>query len=157
VKFHVESKAETQLISEDIVYKRVTSSPLPLSCLAWKIVVEDNDGYYSGIYYGFWKSKISFSHIPKNKQLRAEFQKYNDFRTLERFSNNWYNLIPQENGEIVFADLRFTSLDQTNSALSFPLRITGDSLEVRRTHPNRHVNYRNIVDLLEKISGKQSP
>jgi inner membrane protein len=154
-KVNVEFNAKIQFFDEDIRHSRLTASPLPLSILAWKVVVENNDGYYSGVYYGFWKRRIIFTYLPKNKQLREDLLKYDDFRTLERFTNGWYNLVPQENGEIIFNDLRFGSLDREKSALSLPLHLTGNSLTIGRSHINRQVNYRNITDFFKNLFAKQ--
>jgi inner membrane protein len=149
-KLMVENAAKTQLVENGIYPKRLISSPLPLSNLAWKVVAENGDGYCVGIYYGFWKDKAGFEYLPKNQHLEEDFVKYADFQKLKRFTKDWY-VIEQTNGETFLHDLRFSSLNPKESALYFPLYIENNSLKTGRTYLNRHISFKNINECYKRL------
>lgn len=150
-KLRIEITAKIQLIEQDVNHKRLLSTPLPLSSLAWKIVAEDENGFYTGIYYGFWKKKTSFDYIPKDKHLEEHFEKYGNFQILKRFTKGWYILDRRADGEIVMNDLRFSSLDRNKNVISFPLRINGNSLETGRAQPKRHLTFKNAKEYCKQL------
>jgi inner membrane protein len=152
-KLSVESTVEMQCIRHDIPAIRIISSPLPLSNIAWKTVVETDDGYHVGTCYGFWKDWIPVEYIPKNKQLENDLSAYDNFRKLKRFTKNCCSL-EQKDRQIFLTDLRFTSLEPGQSALCFPLRLREDSLEIERTLLNRRITLKNIVEHCKRITGK---
>jgi inner membrane protein len=151
-KLSVEITTERQCIKQDIRMIRIISSPLPLSNLAWKTVVETEDGYHVGIYYGFWKDCTSFEYFPENQQLENDLNTYDNFKKLKQFTKNCYSL-EQKDGQIYLTDLRFTSLEPAGqSALRFPLHIRENSLEIERTLLNRHISFKNIKELCYQIT-----
>jgi hypothetical protein len=149
----MELTAEMQCIKQDIKVTRIISSPLPLSNLAWKIIVETDDGYCVGTYYGFWKNETVFDYIPTNKQLEGSLNKYDNFRKLKQFTKNCY-AFEQNDGQIFLSDLRFASLKDGQSALRFPLHVRENSLEIGRTAPNRHISFGNFIKLCQRIVNK---
>jgi inner membrane protein len=86
----IETTAKIQCVKNDIRTERISSSPLPLSNLAWKIVIDSGDGYYTGVYYGCWKERANFEYIPKDKDLEKQFENYDNFKKLQRFTKGWY-------------------------------------------------------------------
>jgi inner membrane protein len=155
LKLSVEITAEIQCIKQDIRMTRIMSSPLPLSNIAWKTVVETEDGYYVGTYYGFWKSWTSFEYISRNAQLEDDLNVYDNFKKLKQFTKNCYSL-DQKDGQMFLTDLRFTSLEPAGqSALRFPLHIRENSLEIERTLLNRHISFKNIKEFCCRMSSKQ--
>jgi inner membrane protein len=142
--------AEIQCIKQDIAATRVISSPLPLSNLAWRVVVETDDGHYVGTYYGLWKSETLFDYIPNNKQLEDDLNKYDNFKKLKQFTKNYYAL-EQDEGQIFLTDLRFSSLKHGQSAIRFPLYVHDNSLEIGRTAPNRHISFENFKEFCKRI------
>jgi inner membrane protein len=145
-KVSAEITAEIQCIKQDIPVTRIVSSPLPLSNLAWKTVIENKDGYHVGTYYGFWKNWTTFKYIPKNIQLENRLNNYANFKKLKQFTENCYSL-EQEDEQLFMTDLRFTSLEPSGqSALRFPLHIRENSLEIKRTLLNRQVSVKNIKE-----------
>jgi inner membrane protein len=152
VKLNTEINAKAQFIKQNISPVEVLfSSPLPLSSLAWKIIVEYDEGYYIGIYYGFWKSKTIFKYVPKNEHLEEDFINYDNFRKLQRFTKNCYTL-EQIDGQVFMNDLRFSSLEEGKSALSFPLHFRENSLEIGRTLLNRHITFKNIREHWQRLT-----
>jgi inner membrane protein len=154
-KIMVEITAKIQLAEEDIHPVRLISSPLPLSNLAWKIVAESDEGYHVGVYYGFWKNKADFEYLPKNKYPEQNFEKYDNFRNLKRFTKDWC-LLDQIDGNFVLYDLRFSSLNQEENALSFPLRIKENSLEIGRAYLNRHVTFKNMKEHYKRLTSNST-
>jgi hypothetical protein len=147
----MENTAKIQFIEQDINPTRLLSTPLPLSSLAWKIVAEDESGFYTGIYYGFWKKKTYFAYIPKNKYLEEHFEKYSNFQILKRFTKGWYILDRNADGETVMNDLRFSSLERDKSVISFPLRINENSLDIGRAQPKRHITFKNAKEYCKQL------
>jgi inner membrane protein len=154
-KISVENTAEKQCVKQGIHATRIISSPLPLSNLAWKVVVKTAGGYYAGTYYGFWKTWTVFQYIPENALLENELIAYDNFRKLKQFTKNCYAL-EQKDGQIFMTDLRFTSLETQTSALCFPLIIRENSLEIGRTVLNRRISFDNIKELCEKLKSKSN-
>jgi inner membrane protein len=150
-KIMVESKARIQLAEKNIYPNRLISSPLPLSNLAWKIIAESHDSFYTGVYYGFWKDKAEFDYLPKYKDEAEFFEKYDNFRKLKRFTKGWCLLDRTEKGDFVLYDLRFSSLKHDENALCFPLHITDNSLEIGRTYLNRHIAFKNIKEHCRRL------
>ncbi|MDR1340900.1 MAG: metal-dependent hydrolase [Prevotellaceae bacterium] len=153
VKFTVETTAEIQCIRDDISPKRILSSPLPLSNLAWKVVIDSGEGYYAGVYYGFWKKRTKFDYIPKNESLEKRFEAYDSFRKLKRFTKDWY-VFDETDGKVTLYDLRFSSLNREKYVIGFPLEIKENSLKIERTSLNRHVTFRNIKDFCRQLTAK---
>jgi inner membrane protein len=151
-KVSVETTAGMQCLKQNIRMTRIVSSPLPLSNLAWKTVVETGNGYYAGTYYGFWKDWTDFEYIPKNIQLENRLNCYANFKKLKQFTKNCYSL-EQQDEQVFLTDLRFTSLEPSGqSALRFPLYIRENSLEIKRTLLNRHVSFKNTKELCRQIT-----
>jgi inner membrane protein len=150
-KLMVETKAKIQFIKENIYSEHLISSPLPLSNLAWKIVAKNDEGYYTGVYYGFWKDRADFDYLPENKELNDVFETYDNFRILKRFTKDWY-LLDQTDGKYVMYDLRFSSLKQGENALCFPLHIKENSLVTGRTFLNRHITVKNIIEHCRRLN-----
>jgi inner membrane protein len=149
-KLSMEFTAEIQCAKQDIAAIRIVSSPLPLSNLAWRVVVEIDNGHYIGTYYGFWESEALFGYIPHNKWWENELNKYDNFSTLKQFTQNCY-AIEQNDGQIFLTDLRFSSLKHGQSALRFPLYVNDNSLEIGRTAPNRHISFENFKEFCKRI------
>ncbi|MDR1170079.1 MAG: metal-dependent hydrolase [Prevotellaceae bacterium] len=150
VKINVETSAKIQFVMTDVNPVRVISSPLPLSTLAWKIVAETDTEYHTGIFYGFWKERATFTVIPKNRLLEKEFEKYDNFQTLKQFTKNCY-VIRYTDGQTTLCDLRFSSLSPECDALCFPLHIRENTLEIGRASLNRHVTFKNIRDHYKRL------
>lgn len=151
IKLTVETAAKIQLVQQNIYPARMISSPLPLSNLAWKIVAESDEGYYTGTYYGFWKDRLDVDYLPKDKHLDKDLEKYDNFRQLKRFTKNWY-ILDRTDGNILMYDLRFTSLKEDENALSFPLYIKENSLETGRTYLNRHISLKNLKEHCRRLT-----
>jgi inner membrane protein len=149
----VEITAKIQCVENDIRTVRISSSPLPLSNLAWKIVIDSDEGYYTGVYYGFWKEKAKFDYIPKDKYLETKFEQFDNFRKLQRFTKGWY-VFEQTDGKVILHDLRFSSLNQRKYVLGFPLNVKDNSLEIGHTSLNRHVTFKNIKDYYRQLRTK---
>ncbi|MDR1130150.1 MAG: metal-dependent hydrolase [Prevotellaceae bacterium] len=149
-KITVETTAEIQCIRENICTKRILSSPLPLSNLAWKVVIDSGEGYYTGTYYGFWKKRTNFNYIPKNEYLGKAFEDYDSFKKLKRFTKGWY-VFEQTDGKVCLYDLRFSSLSREKYVVGFPLEIKGNSLKIGRTSLNRHITFKNIKDYYRQL------
>jgi inner membrane protein len=154
VKLNTEINAQTQFLKQNIYPVQASASPLPLSSLAWQVIVEYDEGYYIGVYYGFWKSKTVFKYVSKNEHLEQDFINYDSFRKLQRFSKNRYTL-EQIDGQVFMNDLRFTSLEEGKSALSIPLHVNENSPKIGRTLLNRRITFKNIKEHWRQLLSNQ--
>ncbi|MDR2287305.1 MAG: metal-dependent hydrolase, partial [Prevotellaceae bacterium] len=152
IKMEVEYKGEIQLINQHIFPDRVITSPLPLSPLAWKVVAETEEGYYTGVFYGFWKEQTKYTYMPKNKFLESKYLFNPKYRQLKQFTQGWY-LLEQIDGQVYMYDLRFTTLDPGKYALNFKLHLDENyNLTAERTSPNRHITFKNTVELFKRLA-----
>lgn len=154
-KLETEARAKEQLAEMGITPNRVISTPLPLSNFAWKVVAEGDEGYYSGVYYDFWRNKINFDYLPKNSSLEEQFESYDNFQILKRFTKGWYVLTQNSNNEIVLNDLRFSSLDPEKGVLQFVLHDDGDILDIERTAPKRHITPQNTREYYKQVFSRK--
>jgi inner membrane protein len=151
VKMNIEVAADKQLSQKDIFLTRIISSPLPLSIFAWKVVAETHDGYYAGELYGFWKNdQINFTYIQRKKELEIRYAHYDSFQKLKQFTKNWY-VVEQIDGQTVMHDLRFSTLEPKKNAISFPLHLKENSLEIGHASLNRRISFKNIKELCDKL------
>jgi inner membrane protein len=148
----VEASAKAQFAENGVHYKRILSSPLPLSNLAWKVVAKCDNGYYTGVYYGFWKKNTEFEYIPKNKYLEERFEDYDNFKKLRRFTKDWY-VLDESGGKVMLYDLRFSSLNQEKHVIGFPMEISDHSLKIGQTGLNRHITFENIKVCWQRLVG----
>ena len=159
-KNSVEKLAVRSLAEQDISYKRILSSPLPLSNFAWTIIAEDSAGYWTGIYYNVAKNDINFENILKEYDLAKPFEGMKDFKRLQTFTKGWYILRPnidKHSGETIsLYDLRFSAITSTATksepfAFRFDMRREGDKIKVGRTRPKRRVNFMNTRNYYKKL------
>jgi inner membrane protein len=151
IKIEIEYKGEVQLIKQYIFPTRVITSPLPLSPLAWKVVTETEEGYCTGIFYGFWKKQTKYTFIPKNELLEMKYLFNPKYRQLKQFTQGWC-LLEQIDGQVYMHDLRFSTLDPEKHALSFKLHLDeNDNLTAKRTPLNRHITFKNTGTLFKRL------
>jgi inner membrane protein len=149
-----ETTAKIQCVETNIRIERISSSPLPLSNLAWKIVIDSGEGYYTGVYYGIRKKKADFDYLPKDEYWEKKLEGYDNFNKLKRFTKGWY-VFEQTDGKLTLYDLRFGSLGQKKYALGIPLNVNENSLEIGRASLNRHITFKNMKDYCRRLTDRQ--
>lgn len=134
------------------------TAPTPLNTILWYCVAQGPDGCWLG-YYSLLdrQPQIKFSFLPRNQQLVADARDDATLQRLIRFSNGYYSLHRQD-GEVVFAVLKFGTLDlggdDRHPAFSFALKPGPDGHLTARRLASYKVNWGlTIHNLLVRLRG----
>ncbi|MEO1513526.1 MAG: metal-dependent hydrolase [Bacteroidota bacterium] len=108
-KFKVNAAFEKTLANKQIDYQRYMTSPTIFNNLLWHCIAEGDSVYYQGLYSVLDKrpdiDKIRI--VPKNRYFLKGHATDEDIKTLEWFSNGYYNVIKRPDGKLQFNDLRY--------------------------------------------------
>ncbi len=108
VKITINTTVEENLASNKISAQEYVTTPTPLNCFLWYIMVKDSTGFYLGYHSVFDKTeKIDFHFYPQNQAMLAPFLKDKGVDKLVRFSEGYYCLTADDSAQIDFHDLRF--------------------------------------------------
>ena len=158
-KVHVNNTARHQIAMQNIDAERILTAPLPLSNLAWLVVVEEAGGFRSGIYYRPRKNEIRFEFIPGNESVIESYRNISDFVKIERFTKNWFVADSTGPDNLTIYDLRFGSLSDEETdryVIKFEVERYGDAIKVKRTRPKRYITLKNAKDYYKQIFSKQT-
>ena len=108
VKVTIDRDVEKNLAESKIPYKEYVTTPTPLNCFLWYVMVKDTTGFHLGYHSVFDKTeKIDFHYYPQNNALLAPYIRDEGVQKLVRFSEGYYCLTVQDTSQIDFHDLRF--------------------------------------------------
>lgn len=151
----ITARAIEQLKIQNINFKRIITTPAPLSNFIWAIVAENEKGYNIGYVSNFDNSyEIKFRYISRNDSLLGHFIESNEVKNLIRFSKGFYNVEKDSLGHLWMHDLRYAGLDFENEksfVFTFGITETQGRVKITRSHPNRSINFKTIKRYLEKI------
>lgn len=154
-KAHVESIAKEQLAEQNISHKRLLTTPVPLTNLLWLVVAENETGFNVGYYGNFKKvDDINFRFIAKNSELLSTIAPAKEINELVRFTKGYFKVEKKPDGSLFLYDLRYASLDiESKEAYVFTFKIneTANGIEISRSHPNRSINTRNLMNYFGQI------
>jgi len=145
-KLYINKVFETSFKKEKVNFQRFSSQPTILNNILWYGIAETKDDYKIAFYSLLDKSSYADSIIslPKNHHLLNMNEP--DLKTLNWFSNGYYNLsVIDSSKNIRYNDLRYPLLDAKNknsSVFSFELEKNGSRWE----------NHRYIDDSFKKAS-----
>ena len=108
-KYTANKHFQSALEASGVSYERFESRPAPLNIILWGVTAETADGYYTGYYSLFDRTReITFHYFPKNHQLLENYSASHRISVLKGMSDGWYTVeaLPEREG-IVFNDLRF--------------------------------------------------
>ncbi len=96
------------LKKQGIEYNQYITYPTIFNSILWQTTVETDSFFYYG-YYSLWDkdNKMDFVKLPKNHSLIDKYQGEEYMDILLWFANGYYNVIEQEDGSVVFNNLRF--------------------------------------------------
>jgi len=114
VQSRVEDQFYRQFPSKNI---KITVKPTFSNSFLWNVIVQDVDGFYISDYSIFDSKEMSFQYFPQNKKLIDHLNDDNINR-LKEISENQYIITENKNG-LVFNDLRFGLLKNTDSEVQF--------------------------------------
>ena len=137
-KFYVDSVFKSSLKGKNINFKRFSTQPTILNNILWYGIAETETDYRVG-FYSLLDSERQFSNwqtLEKNHELLPKT--IQDMKTLDWFSNGYYNLSKQKGDTIRFNDLRYPLLnadDPNSSVFSLYLYKKGDRYDMADFEP----------------------
>ena len=124
------------LESQNITYSEMDIRPAPFSTVLWTANIDVDDGYLIGNYSLLDSQPIQFTSYPKNRGLLGNLETNDKVVRLINIAEGWYT-ISQDNGKLLFNDLRFGLLslrdDEKRFAFTYELNTTANGLEVIET------------------------
>lgn len=105
----VEKVFQQSLNTKNIPVKKMMISPSILNNFLWYVVAESDSTFVSAQYSIFDKKDQAdnFNVMPKSYQLLPSDAKSKDLNTLHAFSQGYYNLCLDKQGNVQWNDLRF--------------------------------------------------
>lgn len=154
-KEKITHQAVNQLKSQGLSYNRLITTPTPLTNFYWAVVAENENGFYVGYLRNFSDSdKVNFRFIPRNDEYINNIEENPKIKNLKRFTKGFYIVDKDSTNNIWMHDLRYAGLDIDNPnsyVFTFEIKEEQGKIEVKRTHPNRSINYNAIKKYFEKI------
>lgn len=124
------------LESQNITYSEMDIRPAPFSTVLWTANIDVDDAYLIGNYSFLDSQPIQFTSYPKNRGLLGNLETNDKVVRLINIAEGWYT-ISQDNGKLLFNDLRFGLLslrdDEKRFAFTYELNNTANGLEVIET------------------------
>ena len=100
------------LAAHSIQPKRLMTAPGPFQTFTWRLVAEDDTGFWIGQtrIFPFTQAPVALRFVPKNEHLLdPDWVSSRTVEKLKWFSEGFYCLY-EENGRVHFVDLRFSEL-----------------------------------------------
>ncbi|MFQ5602472.1 MAG: metal-dependent hydrolase [bacterium] len=160
-KLYINHVFEKALKQQNISYQRYFTNPTPFNNLLWRGVVEDENGYYEGLYSLLdLDNRIQFRYIAKNHHLLETLKNHQEVDHLTRASKGFF-VISKKDSVLYFNDLRFGKLDmglQDGGEYLFSFQIDqderdGDKVVVQRNYPVRWPNKKVFNLFYQRILG----
>jgi inner membrane protein len=154
-KIDIEEKVRGQLLSQNIKFSKLLTTPVPLSNFLWLIVAENDTGYNIGYFCNFDKSnEISFRYLPRNQELLGNLAETKDVKDLILFTKGFYTVEIDSNKKLCIYDLRYGSLDFENKrayVFTFQIKETPNGIEISRAHPNRSISIKTVSNYFRRV------
>ncbi|RKE95132.1 metal-dependent hydrolase [Ichthyenterobacterium magnum] len=138
-KIYIDSVFKSSLEYEQISFSRYSTQPTILNNVLWYGIAETKDSYHVG-FYSLLDKEQKFSNwqiLPKNHGILPNTNP--DIKTLDWFSNGYYNLSKQKGDTIRFNDLRYPLLnadDPNSSVFSLYLYKKGNRYDMKDFEPS---------------------
>jgi inner membrane protein len=103
----VANDAKAELNAAEVSYRRLLTTPAPLSSFLWFVAAETDSGYhvsYRSLFDG--RDSIGFVYFLKNTSLANQLNDKRDLEKLIRFSQGYYTM-ERWGEDLIFNDLRF--------------------------------------------------
>lgn len=155
-KFYVNSVFKESLDEQGIDYKRLKSTPLPLTNFLWMGIAEVEDGYYMSLYSNFDDNiPNDFIYLKRNEQLLTPYAENISLKKLLKFTKGYYIVGEDESG-IYLADLRFGKAGiGANADYIFKFRIeeTIDGIQISESKDSRKVEGDMFSSYIDRVFG----
>ena len=160
-KHQVDQLFEKTLAVENIEYSRYMTSPTIFNNVLWNCLAEGDSAYYHGMYSFYDKEKkVTMVNVfPKNHDWIAAHKEDHDMKTLQWFSNDYYNVIRRSDGKMQLNDLRFGVLgdkatEESDYVFRFILEEENGELKARQTRESREAIGTTMEKLWSRIWGR---
>lgn len=148
---------EKALQDQQVSYTEIQNRPAPFTTLLWSANVKTEDGFYLGDYSFFDVQPISFRFFPKNETLAEEVQHESDVQRLQKISEGWYAYAQNQEGELLFNDLRFGLLsyapEETRFVFNYRLYYENETFLVEDFRKTPDDGKALIIQLWQRIKG----
>jgi len=118
-KLYMDTVFKKSFKKASISYHRFSTQPTILNNILWYGVAETENNYHVAFYSLFDRSEVADTvlTIPKSHDLLD--MNHHDLKTLTWFSNNYYNLLQNDDDTYSYVDLRYPMLNanDTNSSV----------------------------------------
>ncbi len=109
-KFKTDSDIRDMLKEQRISYTDYLTTPTPLNNWLWYVAAKSNNGFYTGYYSVFDRTKkIDIRFYPQNDSLLDPVRNTDEVQRLIRFSKGFYT-VEKWHDTLVFNDLRFEQI-----------------------------------------------
>lgn len=157
LKFVSYQAFEKALEEQEITYEEIQNRPAPFTTLLWSANVKTKDGFYLGDYSFFDTQPISFRFFPKNEDLAENVNDENDVQRLKKISEGWYTFSKNEEGDLLFNDLRFGLLsfspNENRFVFNYKLFYEGDDFLVEDFRKTPDDGKELMMQLFQRIQG----
>jgi len=145
------------LEQQNISYQEIDTKPTPLNTVLWVANIKRKDDFLIGDYSFFDKNDIKFSSYPKNHQLIDHLIDNEKMQRMIHISKGWYTILEEE-GELLYNDLRFgllsTDEDATNFVFQYRIIENNDgTINFVETEKNMSEGKKLLGDLWERVKG----
>ncbi|WP_282042900.1 metal-dependent hydrolase [Winogradskyella flava] len=113
-KFYIDNVFKSSLSEKNLSYARFSTQPAILNNILWYGIAETEDSYHVG-FYSLFDATNRFSDwqtIPKIRVFTKNH--YRDLDCLAWFSNDYFNVEKQEDGNYLYKDLRYPLVETRN-------------------------------------------
>ncbi len=160
-KSRIDTIFEKTMIRDEIVWERYTTSPTIFNNVLWNCLAESEDAFYYGKYSLLDKEAAvnDLVRIPKGHEKIAAYQNDETIKTLQWFSNDYYNIVTNSKGELQLNDLRFgTGSEGVRSdedyIFKFVLKEENGKITASQTRERSETISETFVTLWTRIKGK---
>jgi inner membrane protein len=158
IKLYITKVVNDNIDKQHILYTRYFSTPAPLQCFLWYIVVQTKNGFYIGYYSVFdYTPVISFHYVAQGKAFLKSIDDYESLQRLIRFSQQYYT-VDIKHSDFVFNDLRFGQINGWSNPKApfvfhyFLTHPTEDNLVIQKGRFSMF-NYNGLIGLISRIAG----
>lgn len=141
-KAEVNDVFESTLAAKNVTYNRYITTPTIFNNVLWKCLAETDSTYYYGFYSILDKEPIvkNMTIIPKDHHLLNNHQNDRAVKTLQWFTNGYYNVMPVNDSTLQMNDLRFGTLGNSaktreDFVFNFMLKNRNGILEMEERDP----------------------
>jgi inner membrane protein len=145
------------LVEQNISYLEIQNRPAPFTTLLWSANVKTKEGFYLGDYSFFDTQPISFRFFPVDGAIAKDIQGEYDLKRLQKISGGWYIYSKNEDGDLLFNDLRFGLLsfapEEYRFVFSYKLYYKNETFKVADFRKTPDDGKQLVLQLWQRIKG----